>query len=137
MNIDTLLHLWKNLSPFRQVTNHQILLSRHMGKPKICIGENKGANQLRSNFRFTVSTMPLLSSSKISSLSPSPVTVQASLCRTCSEPKLLVFPCTDSFVTTMYICLVYFLFCFKTNSNSWNTIIIIPVAFSYTRVLFP
>ena len=24
-------------------------MSRHMGKPKICLGENKGADQLRSN----------------------------------------------------------------------------------------
>ena len=43
-------------------------LSRLMGKPTICIGENKGADQLRSNceadqrlcFRFTDSTIPLL-----------------------------------------------------------------------------
>ena len=26
-----------------------IYMSRHMGKPTICIGENKGADQLRSN----------------------------------------------------------------------------------------
>ena len=50
--------------------------SRHMGKPTICIGENKGADQLRSNceadqrlcFRYTDSTIPLHSQSKISSL---------------------------------------------------------------------
>ena len=47
-------------------------LSRHMGKPTIFIGENKGADQLRSNceadqrlcFRYTDSTIPLLSKSK-------------------------------------------------------------------------
>ena len=47
-----------------------------MGKPTICIGENKDADQLRSNceadqrlcFRYTDSTFPLLSKSKISSL---------------------------------------------------------------------
>ena len=47
-----------------------------MGKPTICIGENKGADQLRGNceadqrlcFRNTDSTIPLLSKSKISSL---------------------------------------------------------------------
>ena len=47
-----------------------------MGKPTICIGENKGADQLRSYceadqrlcFRYTDSTIPLLSKSKISSL---------------------------------------------------------------------
>ena len=40
-----------------------------MGKPTICIGKNKGADQLRSNceadqrlcFRYTDSTIPLLS----------------------------------------------------------------------------
>ena len=55
-------------------------LSRLMGKPTIRICENKGADQLRSNceadreadqrlcFRYTDSTIPLLSKSKISSL---------------------------------------------------------------------
>ena len=50
-----------------------------MGKPTICIGENKGADPLRGNreadqrlcFRYTDSTIPLLSKSKISSLQPS------------------------------------------------------------------
>ena len=44
--------------------------------PTICLGENKGADQLRRNceadqrlcFRYTDSTIPLLSKSKISSL---------------------------------------------------------------------
>ena len=48
-------------------------MSRFMGKPTICIGENKGADQLRINceadqrlcFRYTDSTIPLLSKSKI------------------------------------------------------------------------
>ena len=48
-------------------------LSHHMGKPTICIGENKGADQLRSYceadqrlcFRYTDRTIPLLSKSKI------------------------------------------------------------------------
>ena len=51
-------------------------LSRPMGKPTICIGENKGADQLRSNceadqrlcFRYVDSAIPLLSKSKIASL---------------------------------------------------------------------
>ena len=46
-----------------------------MGKPTICIGENKGADQLRGNreadqrlcLRYTDSTIPLLSKSEISS----------------------------------------------------------------------
>ena len=49
--------------------------SHHMGKPTICIGKNKGADQLRSNceadpslcFRYMYSTIPLLSKSKIPS----------------------------------------------------------------------
>ena len=80
-----------------------LLMSRCMGKPTICIGENKGADQLRSNceadqhlcFRYTDSTIPLLSKSKTSSLYPS-VTVQLGLCWTSSEPKLLVFSRTGS-----------------------------------------
>ena len=51
-------------------------MSHAMTKPTICICENKGADQLRSNceadqrlcFRYTDSTIPLLSKSKISSL---------------------------------------------------------------------
>ena len=75
-----------------------------MGKPTICIDENKGADQLRSNceadqrlcFHYTESTIPLLSKSKISSLYRSSVTEQPGLCRTWSEPKLLVFSSTGS-----------------------------------------
>ena len=50
-------------------------LSRLMGKPTICIGENKDADQLRGNreadqrlcFRYSDSTTPPLLNSKISS----------------------------------------------------------------------
>ena len=52
-----------------------LYLSRLMGKPTICIGENKGADQLRGNreadqrlcFRYSDSTIPLLLKSEISS----------------------------------------------------------------------
>ena len=52
-----------------------IILSRLMGKPTICIGENKDADQLRGNreadqrlcFRYSDSTIPLLHKSEISS----------------------------------------------------------------------
>ena len=62
-----------------------------MGKPTICIGENKGADQLRGNreadqrlcFRYSDSTIPPLLAS---------VAVQVGLCQTCSETTLLVFP---------------------------------------------
>ena len=70
-----------------------------MGKPTICIGVNKGADQLRSNFeadqrlcfRYMDSTIPLLSKSKISRLQPSSVPVQLGLCQTWSETTLLFF----------------------------------------------
>ena len=65
-------------------------------KPVFCICENKDADQLRGNreadqrlcFRYTDSTIPLLSKSEISSLWPSTVAVQPGLCQTWSEtPK--------------------------------------------------
>ena len=70
-----------------------------MGKPTICIGENKGADQLRSNceadqrlcFRYMDSTIPLLSKSKNSRLQPSSVLVQLGLCQTWSETTLFFF----------------------------------------------
>ena len=50
-------------------------MSRPVGKPTICIGENKGADQLRGNreadqrlcFHYSDSTIPLLLKSEISS----------------------------------------------------------------------
>ena len=63
-------------------------MCRCMGKPTICISENKGADQLRSSeapqhlcFRYTDRTISRPLKSKISSLLPSSVTVQAGLCR--------------------------------------------------------
>ena len=99
-----------------------------MGKPTICIGENKVADQLRSNckadkrlcFRYTDSTIPLLSKSKISSLYPFSVTVQPGLCRTLSEPKLLVFSRTCS--NLIYKSLVLFYLCYETLMFSPKTI---------------
>ena len=77
-----------------------------MGKPTICIGENKDADQLRGNrdadqrlcFRYTDSTLPLLLISEIPSFQPASVTVQPDLCRTCSEATLLVFSRDGSFI---------------------------------------
>ena len=77
-----------------------------MGKPTICICENKDADQLRGNreadqrhcFRYTDSILPLLFKSEISSFQPASVTVQPDLCRTCSETTLLVFPHGGSIV---------------------------------------
>ena len=60
-----------------------------MRKPDFCICENKDTDQLRVNreadqrlcFRYSESTIPLLPTSKISSLSPSSVTAQPGLGR--------------------------------------------------------
>ena len=76
-----------------------------MGKPTICIGENKDADQLRGNreadqrlcFRYSDSTIPLLLKSEISSFQPASVAVQASLCLSWLETTLLVFPRGGSF----------------------------------------
>ena len=71
-----------------------------MGKPTICLGENKGADQLRSDreadqrlcFRYSDSAVPMLLKSKISSFYLFSVTVQVHLCPNWSETTLLVFP---------------------------------------------
>ena len=81
-----------------------------MGKPTICIGENKGADQLRSNceadqrlcFRYTDSTVPLLLKSEISSFYLFPVLVQVGLCQTCSGTTLLVFPRGGLFIKEIH-----------------------------------
>ena len=70
-----------------------IIMSRVMRKLDFSICENKDADQLRGNreadqclcFRYTDSTIPLLSIYEISSLYPSCVVVQPGLCMTWSE----------------------------------------------------
>ena len=70
-----------------------------MGKPTICIGENKGPDQLRGNreadqrlcFRYSDSTIPLLLKSEISSFWLFSVLVQVGLCRTWSETQIFGF----------------------------------------------
>ena len=65
-----------------------------MGKPTICIGENKDADQLRGNheadqrlcFRFSNSTIPILLKSKISSFLLFSVTVQGLYRSVCVGP---------------------------------------------------
>ena len=82
-----------------------------MGKPTICIGENKGADQLRSNcqadqhlcFHYTDSTIPRLLKSEISSFLPSFVTVQPGLYGTWSETQIVGF---------LIFRLIYFAFVF-------------------------
>ena len=85
-------------------------MSRLVGKPTICICENKDADQLRGNreadqrlcFRYSDSTIPLLLNSEISSFYLFFVLVQVGLCRTCSESTLLVFPRGSSYYTKHY-----------------------------------
>ena len=77
-------------------------LNRVVRKPAFCICENKDTAQLRGNreadqrlcFRYTDSTIPLLSKSEISSLWPSSVAVLPGLCQTWSETR------KTSFLTT-------------------------------------
>ena len=83
-------------------------MNRVVRKPTFCICKNKDADQLRSNreadqrlcFRYTDSTIPLLSKSEILSLQPSSIAAQPGLCQTWSEtPK-------TGFLTTRLICKV-------------------------------
>ena len=81
-------------------------MSLVMRKPAFCICENKDADQLRGNpeadqhlcFRNIASTIPLLPKYIISSLKPSSVTAQPSLCRSRSETPY------TGFLTTRHIC---------------------------------
>ena len=76
-----------------------------MRKPVNCLCENKDADQLRGNreadqrlcFRYTDSTIPLLSKSEISSLYSSSVVVQPGLCGTWWKPRRPVFSERGSF----------------------------------------
>ena len=81
-------------------------MSHPMGKPTICIVENKDADQLRGNreadqrlcFRYSDSTIYPLLNSKISSFYPASETVQAGMCQTCSGTTLLAFPRGGSYI---------------------------------------
>ena len=90
----------------REPKFHIHKLSRLMGKPTICIGENKDADQLRGNrqahdqrlyFRYSDSKIRPVLKSEISSFYLFSVLVQVGLCRTCLETTLLVFPRVGSF----------------------------------------
>ena len=67
-----------------------------MGKPTICIGENKDADRLRSNCEadhaFVFATRIVQFLYFLNSKFPVSVLVQPDLCQTCSETTLLVFP---------------------------------------------
>ena len=79
-----------SLFAFAELVSSNSNLSLVMRKPAFCICENKDADQLRGNlcFRYTDSTIPLLSKSEISSLKASSVPAQPGLFQTWSEtPK--------------------------------------------------
>ena len=67
-----------------------------MGKPTICICENKGADQLRSNCEADQHLCFRYMDSAIYLKFQAPVTVQIGLYQVWLEPKLLVFSCTGS-----------------------------------------
>ena len=98
-------------------------LSRHMAKPSICPGENKGADQLRSNceadqrlcFRYSDSTVPLLFKSEISTFKLFCVTVQVGLCRTQLVGNHIV-----GFSTRRLTGIIYFLFPASLFTSSCN-----------------
>ena len=80
-------------------------------KPAFCICENKDAYQLcgdreadqRLCFRYTDSTIHLLSKPEISRLYPSSVAVQPGLCRTGLKPQRPVFSQRGSYQQTVSI----------------------------------
>ena len=75
-------------------------MNRIVGKPAVCIGENRGADRLRGNretdqrlcFRYSDGTIPLILKSGISGFWLFSVLVWAGLCRACSDVARLVFP---------------------------------------------
>ena len=73
-----------------------------MGKPTICIGENRGADQLRGNRKlisaFVFATRIVQYLLHLTPKFQASVAVQADLCQTCSETTLLVFPRGGSFI---------------------------------------
>ena len=86
------------MSNFAVIFNlsNESYMSLVLRKPTFRICENKDADQLRGNreadqrlcFRYTDSSIPLLSKSEVLSLYPSSVTVHSGFCRTRSEtPK--------------------------------------------------
>ena len=81
-----------------------------MRKPAFCICENKDADQLRGNreadqrlcFRYTDSTIPLLSKSEISSPKASSVAVQPGLCGTWSKIPKDRFSQNEAHITPVF-----------------------------------
>ena len=91
-------------------------MSLCMRKPTICNGENKSADQLRSNcdadqclcFCHMDSTIPLLLISKVSSFKLYSVTVQPGLCRSWSETQIVGFFTHRLIYNTAFILPRYF-----------------------------
>ena len=78
---------------------HGHYLNHRMGKPTVCIGKNKGADQLCTNceadqrlcFHYMDSTIHLVLEFKISTFWPFSLTVQTGLCPTWSETQIVGF----------------------------------------------
>ena len=105
-------------------------MSRIVRKPDFCLGENKGADQLRGNreadqrlcFRYTDSTISLLLKSEISSFQLFSELVQAGLCQTWSEtPKTgflasrLIYLRSLNFMCSKFLRL-FWIYCFSFNN---------------------
>ena len=71
-------------------------------KAQISFAVHVTAKLIIAFFRNTDSTIPILSKSKISSIYPSSATLQPVLCRSWSEPKLLVLSRTGTYVRFQY-----------------------------------
>ena len=125
-------HLFVTLGPvtpiFEVLKICKHYLSRVVRKPAFCICENKDADQLRGNreadqrlcFRYTDSTIRLLSKSEISRLYPSSAAVQPGLCRTWSEtPK-------TGFLRTRLICFVLFCCCLTSQLTAMVMLRLLP-----------
>ena len=108
--IETHLYIFAHHVCFLSVSTN-LYMSLRMRKPTICICENKDGDQIRGHreadqrlcFRHMDSAIPLLLKYKISSLLPSSVAIQSSLCWTWSESKLLVLSRTGSYTNTPFI----------------------------------
>ena len=119
-----------------KLTQH---LSRLMGKPTICIGEIKDADQLRGNreadqrlcFCYSDSTIPPLLKCEISSFWLFSVTVQVGLCQTCSETTLLVFPRG----VRCNICISYFIMTYEKLSKHTQFICIQSILEGIKRIV--
>ena len=115
-----------------------------MRKPAFGICENKDADQLRGNreadqrlcFRHTDSTIPHLSKSEISSISPSSVAAQPGLCRTLSETPKTCFLTTRlisrdfKFERSLLLSVLRRCFCRYSYFTCFGAYVVLPILLS-------